>query len=123
MKPAAEEVDEDCFEDEKTPSSGHSGHDTSNDAKEGEESSESFNLGRRETTMLKYSKLLVVAIILVVTVIMGFLTYSLVKQQQTDEYHAAVSNRGRMKQQLCIRQYPHFASLLCTVVLRNCCRD
>ena len=63
MKTPAEgagDLYEDEYEDRK--SSSHSGGqgETTNQK---EESSESFNVGRRESTMIKYSKVLVVVII------------------------------------------------------------
>ena len=72
-------------DDEKNPSS------TGQQPTTAEESSESFNLGRLESTLINYTKILVVLVIIVVTTTMAIVTYSLVRKQEDDEYHAAVS--------------------------------
>jgi len=80
-------------ESQRSGVSGSSGHtDTMNktSGEGGSNSSSSFNLAREETTMLRYSKILLLFVIAAVAVLAGYFTYALVKSQEKSEYHVKV---------------------------------
>ncbi|CAB9505204.1 Receptor-type guanylate cyclase gcy [Seminavis robusta] len=87
MKPVLEEsaeYDDEAFEDEMD-SGGPSS--TGVSPQEEEESSDTFELAKKESSMIRYSKVMVCVVIVVVTATMALLTYQLVQKQEDDDYH------------------------------------
>lgn len=62
---------------------------TSHDGKES--SASSFSLARSETRMIRRSKAALLLVVAIFTVSMGILTYLVVLQGETTQYHARVS--------------------------------
>ena len=88
MKPVLEASQED-FSDEEEARQSSTG-DTPP-----EESSESFQLAKRETAMIKYSKILVVVVIFVLAIVVSSLTYVFVRHIEHNDYKSSVSTAHR----------------------------
>lgn len=84
MKPVLEEFDDEdrSFEEGQKSSTGRA---------EEEESSESFQLARRETTLVKFSKVMVIVVIFLVAMGVATATYLFVKGQEHSAYESTVS--------------------------------
>ena len=87
MKPVLEEGSDEDFSDEEEGRQSSTGIPNSTE----EETSESFQLGERETAMVKRSKALVILVILLVTAGVSTLTLLYVREEENKDYESRVS--------------------------------
>jgi len=88
LKPVTEDPDEESSKQES--SNGHKNSSTGESTGGKGDSSESFQVGKKETQMLRWSKLLVVVVIVVLAISTATLTYFYVKNQERQEYESQV---------------------------------
>lgn len=107
MKPVLEDSEEDQS-DEGVARESSSG-DTPPD-----ESSESFQLARRETVMVKYSKICVIVVIIVVAIAVASLTFAFVRNQEHNDYTSTVSQQAQVCSAFVISADTRLPSFFCS---------